>query len=186
MCEQKSDRRIRKTNMAIFRALESLTQKKPLEEITVTAVCQEADISRQAFYSRYRDPLHAVESYIESIYAQGLEIPIPYETSEKRKEKLQRLWADNRPALKLILVTSRSQRMFDLFVDMVARLYVELNKVPRAGIPAADSDPVNTAMERNLAMIRANMLKHQIETDSDGAYEEKVMAQFWETVRKFR
>jgi AcrR family transcriptional regulator len=184
MNEIKNDRRTRKTDKAIFLALTELTKRKRLDEISVTAICQEADISRQAFYSRFRDPIHAVKSYVDAIYAQGLEIPVAYETSEKRKQKLNALWENNMPVLKLILVTAKDQYIYDYFVETLARLYMELNKIPRIDVEIHPQDEMMYEVELNLATLRAKMLKSQIESGGDGSREKNVMNLFFENFRR--
>ena len=181
---KKRDRRAVRTDRAILHALLSLTKRKKLEEISVSAVCEEADISRQAFYTRFRDPVHAVESYVDSIYEEGVSLAVPYETSAQRKQKLHDLWENNMPVLKLILVSSQSQHIYDYFIEMVAKLYMELNRVPRSDVAATEPDEMQYAFELNLATLHAKMLKQRIETGSDGTYEDRLMAHFFENISK--
>jgi len=47
------DRRISKTNDAILDAFITLAQTRPLSKITITALANQANISRKTFYDRY-------------------------------------------------------------------------------------------------------------------------------------
>lgn len=47
------DRRIRKSRQAIFLAVDALLQKKKVEEISVTKIIAQADISRSTFYAHF-------------------------------------------------------------------------------------------------------------------------------------
>ena len=181
--EKRIDRRVKRTDKLIFEALERLTAKKDLEDITVSDVCKEADISRQAFYARFRDPIHAVESYVDDVFAQGLRIPVPHETPEARNGKLARLWTDNIRVLRLVLVTSRSHYIYDYYVDMVAKLYMELNKVPRSDLKKFDDNEINYEFERSLASVHARMMKRKLETGSDGTFEKEVMTRFFKNAK---
>ncbi len=51
----KSDRRARKTQSSIKQILIHLLKQKELEKITVTELCELADINRSTFYSHYCD-----------------------------------------------------------------------------------------------------------------------------------
>lgn len=60
---QPSDLRAIKTRNALTQALEDLLREKPLEKITVTDICNQAFVSRTAFYAHYCDKyelFHAV------------------------------------------------------------------------------------------------------------------------------
>lgn len=50
------DRKIRKTKRALHQALLSLLEEKDLEKITVTQLCERADINRSTFYVYYAIP----------------------------------------------------------------------------------------------------------------------------------
>ena len=104
--------------------------------------------------------------------------------SASRKKKLHDLWENNMPVLKLILVTSQSQYIYDYFIDMVARLYMELNKVPRCDAATIGDEQTQYAFEMNLATLHARNLKHQIETGSDGTWERQMMAIFFENIKR--
>lgn len=53
---KKADRRIRYTKMVIKQALLDLMGKRPVSKITVTEICELADINRGTFYTYYTDP----------------------------------------------------------------------------------------------------------------------------------
>ena len=62
MTEKKIDRRVRYTKKAIRESFLDLLEKKPLEKISVTEICKNADINRGTFYSHYSDPFELKES----------------------------------------------------------------------------------------------------------------------------
>lgn len=71
------DRRTRYTLRVIRAAMFELMESKPLEKITVTDICQLADINRGTFYKYYRDVYDLFEKtgndFIEEIHALFLE-----------------------------------------------------------------------------------------------------------------
>lgn len=65
--EKKTDRRIRRTETAIFKALSALASEKPLNSITVTELCQMADIHKSTFYLHYHDIRHCAIAFQERL-----------------------------------------------------------------------------------------------------------------------
>lgn len=53
---KKEDRRVRYTKQAIREGFLRLIAQKPIEKISVTEICREADINRGTFYAHYTDP----------------------------------------------------------------------------------------------------------------------------------
>ena len=52
----KSDRRVRYTRMVLKQALLSLMLERPITRITVTEICERAEVNRATFYAHYADP----------------------------------------------------------------------------------------------------------------------------------
>jgi AcrR family transcriptional regulator len=55
MSEKREDRRIRHTKRAIKNAFLELMDEKPVDKISVTELCERADINRSSFYAHYVD-----------------------------------------------------------------------------------------------------------------------------------
>lgn len=55
------------TTKMITQATLSLMRKYPFGEITVTMICQEADVSRQTFYRKFKDKTEVIESYFTEL-----------------------------------------------------------------------------------------------------------------------
>lgn len=55
------DKRIRKTKKAIKRAFLDLLQYRPFDGITVTELCEKADVSRITFYAHYADKIELAD-----------------------------------------------------------------------------------------------------------------------------
>jgi AcrR family transcriptional regulator len=62
---KKTDRRIRYTQMVIKQSLIELMKSRPINKITVTDICELADINRGTFYTHFSDP-YALLSQIEN------------------------------------------------------------------------------------------------------------------------
>lgn len=55
MKTDKNDRRVKYTKLALEESLITLLQKRPIDKLSVTAICEAADINRSTFYSHYSD-----------------------------------------------------------------------------------------------------------------------------------
>lgn len=77
IAQKKEDRRVRYTKKAIKDSFLELFETKPLEKISVTEICNNADINRGTFYSHYSDPydLKRVleEEFLETVKARIME-----------------------------------------------------------------------------------------------------------------
>ncbi len=74
MTDKKVDRRVRYTKKAIRESFLDLLEKKPLEKISVTEICKNADINRGTFYSHYADPFEleaSLEQELVDIFDDG-------------------------------------------------------------------------------------------------------------------
>lgn len=86
MENKRVDRRIKYTKMVIKQALFELMEKKPLNKITVTDICERADINRGTFYKYYSDPYNLLLQLenelfldIEKIFQKSLSVVTNYD-----------------------------------------------------------------------------------------------------------
>jgi len=68
--KRKPDRRIRRTRRQLFRALYNLITVMPYDEISVSRIVDEADISRATFYLHYKDKHELLIGSLESLVAE--------------------------------------------------------------------------------------------------------------------
>jgi len=70
----KTDRRIRKTKEALEEAILEILKEKTIHKVTVSEICQLADLNRSSFYRYYSDPMNLLESietdFFETIASQ--------------------------------------------------------------------------------------------------------------------
>ena len=64
---KKTDRRVKYTKQAIRDSFLKLLSEKPIEKISVTEICREAEINRGTFYSHYNDPYDLRDSLVEEL-----------------------------------------------------------------------------------------------------------------------
>lgn len=84
--QKKEDRRVRYTKKAIKDSFLELFEKKPLEKISVTEICNNADINRGTFYSHYSDP-YDLKKNLEDEFLETIKGRIK-ECSNNGKEKI--------------------------------------------------------------------------------------------------
>lgn len=70
MQKENSDRRIRYTKMVLEESLIQLLQEKPIDKISITEICQKADINRSTFYAHYSDQIHLLQSIVQSVLSE--------------------------------------------------------------------------------------------------------------------
>lgn len=63
------NRKVRYTKSVIRESYISLLSEKPIGKITVTEICELADINRGTFYQYYKDVYHLQETIEEELYA---------------------------------------------------------------------------------------------------------------------
>ncbi|MCM1167884.1 MAG: hypothetical protein NC299_15525 [Lachnospiraceae bacterium] len=67
------DKRIKRTKKRIADAMTDCLQKNSLDSITVTKICEIADINRSTFYAYYSDPIELYE-VLEKNALEGLNV----------------------------------------------------------------------------------------------------------------
>jgi AcrR family transcriptional regulator len=65
----KNNRRTQYTQASLKQALVQLLQQAPLAKVTVTALCQQADINRSTFYTHYHDPMALFQAVEQDLIA---------------------------------------------------------------------------------------------------------------------
>ena len=72
---RKENRRVSYTRMALRESLLSLLQEYPINKITVSRVCEQADVNRTTFYLYYKDVYDLLEKIEDELYGElGREI----------------------------------------------------------------------------------------------------------------
>ena len=67
MENKKTDRRILRTRRLIDEAMMALLQEKSIDDISVTALCEQADINRNTFYCHYNAPTDVIKHLEEEL-----------------------------------------------------------------------------------------------------------------------
>ncbi len=65
---ERQDHRKRITKLMLLQALTKLLQTKPIQEITVTQLCQESNINRTTFYLHYQDAYDMLDKIQQEFY----------------------------------------------------------------------------------------------------------------------
>lgn len=143
MANTKVDRRVRKSEAAMAEALLALMEQKPLAQITVRELVDEADVNRSTFYRHYLDIPDMTErlgdELIEGIHAILLEYKdnpgtgIPAECVTEVFEYLQ----ENRRMF-LALEGAGGDMRFPRAMDEMLKAYAHEHLWPKYGIGASD------------------------------------------------
>lgn len=65
--QEKIDRRVKRTKKVLAEALIRILKNKNIENVTVSELAKEADITRTTFYQYYRDPIEMLENLQKDI-----------------------------------------------------------------------------------------------------------------------
>lgn len=117
----------------IFRkVLLELLQEKPLNKITITEICEKADLNRSTFYAHYveaGDLLHDIESDIIA------NIPKVYDNSgysgkTVKTAELESFFdyvKDNAFEFRVLLIDSNSNAFFESLKNAILKYYISVN-----------------------------------------------------------
>ncbi|MBQ3087290.1 MAG: TetR/AcrR family transcriptional regulator [Clostridia bacterium] len=89
----KDNRRVRYTKMVLRESLIELLKEKPINRITVTDICQHADLNRGTFYNYYCDAYDLLAQIEEELYSALYETTVRFETDGITGELLEKLLA---------------------------------------------------------------------------------------------
>ncbi len=103
----RNNRRAKYTQQIIKDAVLSLLEKKPVEAITVTEVCELADINRTTFYRYYKD-IPDCEEKIETEFINSLNIPHEF-TPFQSFETLLNSFYENPKLSNLVFVEGKTR-----------------------------------------------------------------------------
>ncbi len=99
---KKEDRRVRYTKQAIRDGFLTLLSRKPIEKISVTEICREADINRGTFYAHYSDPYELKRS-------------IENELTDAMQERLEELGQTRLTAMQTLLLLKEKEELCRVF-----------------------------------------------------------------------
>lgn len=93
MTESKEDRRVRKTKAQLRQSLVRLMAEKPLKDITVKELTEDADVNRGTFYSHYQD-IYDLRDQMEDEAFQALVSVLDHYPPEVLRKGLRPLLTD--------------------------------------------------------------------------------------------
>ena len=107
MENRKTDRRITRTLRMIDEALIGLLEKKPIGEISVTELCEAADINRNTFYSHYSTP-QDVLSHLEQEMMEKISYAVSSDSSSKDSTEIFTRALYSEPKLAKVLLSENA------------------------------------------------------------------------------
>ncbi|USS88365.1 TetR family transcriptional regulator C-terminal domain-containing protein [Fructilactobacillus hinvesii] len=128
-----TDRRVRKTKQAIRTSLEHLLQTKTsLEEISVTEICDTADIGRKTFYSHYTDKYALMDDFLDAYLAElritCTNITDPHDFAQKTSIWVTFFW-DHRRFFRLLFADQGPYQFRQKLFDFTYEQFIEKLKL---------------------------------------------------------
>jgi AcrR family transcriptional regulator len=142
MSPEKTDLRVKRTEISLQNALVELIEEKGFAAITVGEIAERAMINRGTFYKHYRDKYHLVESIFKKVIDKFQDLPLAGLTSTSLEELMANL-----------------EKTPDVFVEMFeyfaanARLY-------RAMLSNDGSSWFQAQLRENITKIIAKRWRH--------------------------
>lgn len=80
----KKDRRVKYTRKVLKEALIELLRERSITEVTVTMLCEKADVNRSTFYAHYDNQFDLLEKIAENVYLDMKKYIIDNQSDNKR------------------------------------------------------------------------------------------------------
>ena len=156
------DRRVRMTKRLLQEALLELLEQQEISSISVTALCDAADVHRSTFYKYYSDPADLLEKIEQNILDQ---IPTPPQILDKHNQEqlLTETTAffdfvqENKKAFRILFNENSGSGFFARLVDFLRDGYVAAEKEP--------DDPATDFVHSYIANGTVGMLRKWILSD---------------------
>lgn len=142
MKQETGDRRIRHTKQALQEAMVKLLEQNPISKITVSMLCQAADINRSTFYAHYENPPQMLDQMEGEVLSgmQGYIVThdVPYAEGELSDMLLQvlRYVVQRERLFRLLLRRNGGSDIRNRTVELLKR------EVRDISAPALRDDPV--------------------------------------------
>lgn len=124
----KGNRRTLYTKKIIKESLIELLQTNDIHQITVTNICNKADINRGTFYSYYKDAFDLLQSIEDELFDQILrylnETPAE-DYTDSLLIKVLELIAENKDLCKILLCRQRDGRIIDRILYIASKANLE-------------------------------------------------------------
>lgn len=136
---RETDRRVKYTKMVLRESLLELLQEKPINRISVTELCQNADVNRGTFYAHYTEPqdlLKQIEDEmfesIRSCFAENAD-----KSLEQTNLDLLKILYENRELCRVVFSQNASSCFLCRLHEMSTEFFAERwkCKIEKMGIP---------------------------------------------------
>ena len=128
MAEKRENRRVQMTKRLMKEALLELLEERELVNISVTAICEAADVHRSTFYKYYRDPGDLLRD-IEQDYLDRTPTPSQYPGSWEEEQLLEETTAffddvkQNERAYRILLGENTSSNFAARLIGLLCSEY---------------------------------------------------------------
>lgn len=128
MAGTKGNRRTLYTKKVIKESIIELLQEKEIHQITVTDICNRADINRGTFYTHYKDAYDLLQSMEDELFDQilkyALETPLETHLNTLLINVLD-LIAQNKQLCKILFCKQRGSKVLDRILYIAHKLDID-------------------------------------------------------------
>jgi AcrR family transcriptional regulator len=134
MTEPTKDRRVQLTILMLKAALVQALQKEHISRITVTSICELADVNRSTFYAHFKDPYDLLDSIEQEVLSNIVQYLEKQDYSDNRPVSFQVLSSildyvqANADLFKALLSDNCDSRIKNEIMNMTQVVSINLNK----------------------------------------------------------
>ncbi len=124
MKSEKTDRRIKYTKTMLRQGLLSLLQERPINKITVTDICEKADINRSTFYTHYKDPydlLKQIENELSLKIQKAIDRPLNFEKKPELLLEICEAIKENGDLCKILFSEHADKEFLENIIDVARK-----------------------------------------------------------------
>ncbi|WP_455716570.1 TetR/AcrR family transcriptional regulator [Anaerosporobacter sp.] len=128
MAGTKGNRRILYTKKVIKESLIELLQEKEIHQITVTDICNKADINRGTFYTHYKDAYDLLQSLEDELFDQILKYALETSLETHLNTLLINIFdliAQNKQLCKILFCKQRGSKVLDRILYIAYKLDID-------------------------------------------------------------
>lgn len=151
----KTDRRVLHTKMFIRNALFELIEEKPVDKISITELCERADINRNTFYKYYFSPRDVLESIENEFLDRVSELELRNQNPSILLKEVCNAMYEKKQFSKIIFSDNADRGFVEKIKNICKKLVLTEAKPFNLGIPDETTEIIyNYVTEGCLSVIR--------------------------------
>ena len=166
---RETDRRVKYTKMVLRESLLELLQTKPINRISVTELCNNADVNRGTFYAHYSDPYDLLRHIEDELYNDLHDC-----LSENVNQPLRKTTTDmllvlnrNREICRVVLGANSNTQFMQRIYNMCYEFFGQRWSCAQAKLPLPEEYLYRFIASGNIELIRHWLMNDETRSPED-------------------